>query len=132
MSTSIKRLSTALSKLHGARMRVAPSDDLIAKFQNELERSALAVIGADGSGTLPVCPSCNGCGRRDLTPTEAATLVAIPREWTSTAVIRRVLGISNPTLCNRLVAMEAAGIVESKRDESQPRTKLWRRKEQRP
>lgn len=127
MADAIKRLAAALSTLHGARCRSAPAD-AIERCQNELERAALAVVGADHAGMLPECQACHGSGRRNLTPTEAATLLAVTDEWAATAAIRSVLKVSNPTLCNRLVAMEVAGIVESKRDESQPRMKLWRRK----
>lgn len=127
MADAIRRLAAALSKLHGARIRVA-SADAIERCQNELERATLAVVGADHAGMLPECPACHGYGRRDLTPTEASTLSAVTDEWATTAAIRSVLKVSNPTLCNRLMAMEAAGVVESKRDDSQPRMKLWRRK----
>lgn len=78
MADPIKRLAAALSTLHGARCRSAP-DDAIERCQNELERAALAVVGADHAGMLPECQACHGSGRRNLTPTEAATLANLAR-----------------------------------------------------
>lgn len=126
--SAISRLSNCLSKLHGERCRRDPRADKLEAFQNELERAALAVIGLDHSGLLPTCGACHGSGRRDLTPTESMTLASVPAEWVTTTAIRDALRVPGPVAANRLAAMEAIGLVESKRDALYPRTKLWRRK----
>lgn len=126
--SAIARLSACLSKLHGERCRISPRASKIEAFQDELESAALAVVGLNHSGLLPMCGACHGSGRRDLTPTEEITLASVPSEWTTTTAIRDALKVPGPVAANRLVAMEAIGLVESKRDAMYPRVKLWRRK----
>lgn len=126
--SAIARLSACLSKLHGERCRLSPREDRIEAIHGELEAAALAVVARDHSGLLPTCGCCHGSGRRDLTPTEALTLASVPTEWTTTTAIRDALRVTGPVIANRLAAMEAVGLVESKRDATHPRVKLWRRK----
>ena len=77
------------------------------------------------------CKLCEGTGKRPLTPTERATLDTVADEWESTGAIaaRQVKGVYRTMLCNRLVVLESIGVIESRRDPSVPREKLWRRAE---
>ena len=75
------------------------------------------------------CKSCSGTGVRPLTPTESATLAAVADAWEATGTIaaRFPKRVTRTALCGRLVALEAIGLAESKRDASAPREKLWRK-----
>lgn len=75
------------------------------------------------------CKACSGTGVRPLTPTESASLAAVTDAWESTGAIAARLPkwMTWTALCGRLVALEAIGAVESKRDASVPREKLWRK-----
>lgn len=75
------------------------------------------------------CKACSGTGVRPLTPTESATLAAVADAWESTGTIaaRFPKRVKRTALCGRLVALEAIGLAESKRDAAVPREKLWRK-----
>lgn len=64
------------------------------------------------------CKECGGTGKRRLTTVEQHTLEAVGRLWRTTHdIAHRVFEISGyrikgPALCNRLVDLEALGLVE--------------------
>jgi len=65
--------------------------------------------------TVP-CEHCAGLGKRKLTSFEADTVAAVGPAWSVTADIARRLRqpspITGPAPCNRLVRLEAMGLVE--------------------
>lgn len=64
------------------------------------------------------CEACAGTGKRHLTSVESETLEAVGQFWKPTArIAERVFEISGyhikgPALCNRLVDLEALGLIE--------------------
>lgn len=72
--------------------------------------------------TVP-CERCRSTGHRELTKLELDTLVAVGDTWSTTSDIRARLAVNqwwpSPTaLCNRLVALLDAGLVERRAPDS--------------
>lgn len=69
-----------------------------------------------GDAFRVACECCGGTGKRVLTEFEADTVAAVGAEWRRTPEImgrlRLPQKIGGPALCNRLVRLEAMGLVE--------------------